>query len=286
MTIIVPVYNDAINLLNCINALKNQTYPKNFLEIIVIDNGSTSDLKNIIHDDEIKLLYELTVQSSYAARNKGLLNSSGDIIAFTDSDCTPCVKWIEEGVKELQSQKADMLSGNVRFKISEPPTGAELWDAITNMQIADNIKQRNVSKTANLFVNRYVFDSVGLFPQTLRSGGDVIWTGMATSAGFKLVYHANAEIEHPARKLKALLKKQFRVGLGQAAILQSLNARKRMKQIALRILPLRLRSIQRMLDNKRIKVSSILLLRVWLAAHLCRFITVSGNIFGLFSRKY
>jgi hypothetical protein len=81
-----------------------------------------------------------------------------------------------------------------------------------------SIEKRGVAKAGNLFVHRRVFENLGLFPDHLRSGGDVLWTEQATKAGFKLIYSPRANAFYPARTLFPLLKKSCRVGKGQMAL--------------------------------------------------------------------
>lgn len=218
ISVIIPVFNDSERLRLCLQALDHQTYPLESYEIIVIDNNSTENLGRIVAlHKQAKLGFEAT-RGSYAARNKGISLAKGNILAFTDSDCIPQPNWIQSGVETLQSDLADMVGGNVIFTFSKNKSIAEVYDSRTNMQIRQNIENRKVSKTANLFTKKHVFDKVGLFPNHLKSGGDVIWTKMATENGFKLVYSEKAAVHHPARPLLPLLKKQYRVGKGQPFI--------------------------------------------------------------------
>ena len=88
VTVIVPVYNTAKYLPECLNSVINQSY-KN-LEIICIDDGSTDDSSKIIEqyakkDPRIKPVHQSN-QGQSAARNVGLAKATGDFISFIDSD--------------------------------------------------------------------------------------------------------------------------------------------------------------------------------------------------------
>jgi glycosyltransferase AglE len=83
------------------------------------------------------------------------------------------------------------------------------------MQQERSIRDRKVAKTANLFVRATVFSVVGRFPDAMKSGGDVYWTRRATTLGHRLVYARQAEVAHPTRRLRDLLRKQYRVGKGR-----------------------------------------------------------------------
>jgi len=218
VSVIVPVYNEVSRISTCIQALLEQTYPSGKYEVLIVDNGSSDGTRDVVQRYPVTLLIEDQIQGSYAARNKGINHARGRILAFTDSDCTPVPSWIENGVNALGLHKADLASGNVRFVYSWRPTRSEIIDSITNMQIEQNIRERHVTKTANLFARSELFKKIGLFPYRLQSGGDVIWTGQAVKQGCKLVYAPEAEVSHPARRIYALIKKQYRVGKGQTCI--------------------------------------------------------------------
>jgi len=288
VSVIVPVFNDPNGIRACVEALLAQSYPKESVEVIVVDNGSTDSTADCVGAMGVNLVRENDTRGSYAARNKGLGSARGTIIAFTDADCLPSPHWLAEGVRCLVNRPADLVSGPIRFRLSEPPRGAELWDAVTNMQIEENIRRRQVSKTANLLVRRAVFDAIGPFPDRLRSGGDVIWTGRATAAGFHLAYHPPAVIEHPARRLAALLNKQFRVGRGRAAMAREdrSGTLDQLSRIALGLLPNRLRSTRRILSEHGRDCPTVLTLRVWAAAWASRSATALGHLTGLLFRAY
>lgn len=214
VSVIVPVYNDPGGIKQCLKAVQEQTYPSDRYEVFAVDNGSTDKTQKMIKEfDDVHLLIEDEVQGSYAARNRGIEKATGDVLAFTDADCTPAPEWMNAGVETLQRENADLSAGRVIFTSSPVPSAAEQFDARANMQ-NDKGVTKGYAKTANLFVRAPVVDEIGPFPEQLRSGGDVYWTRKATDAGFKLAYAGSAVIEHPAREFRELLRKQYRVGKG------------------------------------------------------------------------
>jgi glycosyltransferase involved in cell wall biosynthesis len=87
VSVIIPSYNCGPYLSNAISSVLQQTY-KNF-EIIVVDDGSTDNTGNIIEPfvDRIKFIKQVNLGVS-AARNTGLKEATGDLIAFLDADDT------------------------------------------------------------------------------------------------------------------------------------------------------------------------------------------------------
>ncbi len=87
VSIIIPTYNNANTICRAVDSCINQTY-KN-IEIIVIDDGSTDNTKDVLSkynkDVRLKYLYQENQERS-AARNHGLDVARGEYIQFLDSD--------------------------------------------------------------------------------------------------------------------------------------------------------------------------------------------------------
>ena len=85
VSVIIPTYNRAKFLLDAIESVLNQTYPN--VEIIVIDDGSTDNTKEVLKPFDGKIRYLSSNHSGVAhARNLGMRAASGKYIAFLDSD--------------------------------------------------------------------------------------------------------------------------------------------------------------------------------------------------------
>lgn len=215
VSIIVPVYNGASVIRANIESLLNQTYPIDRYEIIIVDNGSTDETAAIARSyPRVVVCEESTIQGSYAARNKALEIARGEIIAFTDVDCIAHQAWIEEGARCLVEQNADAVGGSIQFIFSDNPTASEQWDSLVSLNNEATIRNKGVAVTANLFVNKVLFGTIGAFRSDLRSGGDFEWTARVTRSGHSLVYCDAAIVSHPARGFVELMKKSRRVGSG------------------------------------------------------------------------
>lgn len=281
VTVIIPVHNDPQGIQASLKELKAQTYPQERFEVLVVDNRSDPPLPPTLADGNATILQENHTQGSYAARNRAIQQAQGDILAFTDADCRLTPQWLHEGVRALVDQKADLAGGHVRFTFSKKKSAAQAYDSVSNMQIEQNIRERSVAKTANLFARRPLFDQVGLFPAHLRSGGDVVWTQRATDQGHRLVYAPSAIVEHPTRSLIPLLKKQYRVGKGQGAFCKTDNTGPGiMSRIAFGCLP-------PLLIRKKIKQlrqqgfsGMLFVIRLWCVAYLLKLTTTTGLIAG------
>lgn len=212
ISVIVPVYDDEFRLKNCLSALELQTYDEALYEVIVVDNNSSAPLDDVVLAfPHARLIVERKI-GSYAARNSGIRISQGKALAFTDSDCIPSKVWLESGVKALTSiDNCGLVGGKVDLSFQDPinPTPVEIYDKKSAFPQKKYVMQNKFSVTANLFTFRSVFDSVGLFDEDLRSGGDQEWGKRVSQAGYKLIYSENAIVSHPARSSKLELKKKI-----------------------------------------------------------------------------
>ena len=88
ISVIVPVYNVKAYLERCVNSILKQSYEN--LEVILVDDGSTDDSKNICDsfaasDGRVRVIHQSN-KGVATARNTGINNSNGEFICFVDSD--------------------------------------------------------------------------------------------------------------------------------------------------------------------------------------------------------
>ncbi|HPD07775.1 glycosyltransferase family 2 protein [Patescibacteria group bacterium] len=103
ISVIIPVYNQADKIGRCLDSLLAQTY-RDF-EIIIVDDGSTDNLDEVLLAYETKLQdakipYKIIVQENRganAARNRGWAEAQGDFLLFSDADIT----WRPDALEKL-----------------------------------------------------------------------------------------------------------------------------------------------------------------------------------------
>jgi glycosyltransferase involved in cell wall biosynthesis len=216
VSVIIPVYNDAQRLRTCLGALEQQTYPKDSYEVLVIDNGSKDSIEPVVAPFKQAVALVESIPGSFAARNKGISIAKGSVLAFTDADCIPSPQWIEKGVEELGSNPGcGMVAGRIDLFFKDPahPTSAELYDVVMiGLPQKQFVEEYHFGATANVFTTPCVFDRVGLFDATLKSGGDNDWGRRVFAAGLPVLYGDEAIVMHPARdSLREMIRKIVRV---------------------------------------------------------------------------
>lgn len=204
VSVIIPVYNDSQRLKLCLAALEQQTYPPSCYDVIVVDNGSEDAemVKKMVTQSSQAIVIEESTPGSYAARNRGISLSNGEVIAFTDADCIPAADWIEQGVKHLlQTPNCGLVAGKIElfFKNPQQLSRVELYENVTAFRQREHLEKYHYGSTANVFTFRQVFDQVGLFDASLKSSGDLDWGHRVYACGYQQVYAEDTRISHPAR---------------------------------------------------------------------------------------
>jgi GT2 family glycosyltransferase len=209
VSVVIPHYQDLVRLDLCLAALERQSYPREQIEIVVADNASPVGEAAVAA--AIKGRAKLVVchdRGAGPARNAGVAASSGEVLAFIDSDCLAEPDWIKNGLAGLAA--FDFVGGRVKVLIDDPAriSGAEAFEAIFAFDFATYINKKGFTGAGNLLCPRPVFDKVGGFAAAVSE--DVEWSYRATAAGFRLGYVADAVVGHPARRNWAELKAKWR----------------------------------------------------------------------------
>lgn len=121
ISVIIAAYNEEACIERCLESVKNQTY-KDF-EILVIDGESKDKTVEISRKYTDKIFYS-NKGSPGPARNVGVANCSGDIVAFTDADTVVDSHWLERINLAFKDPKMVGVGGILR------PLDARLLDKI------------------------------------------------------------------------------------------------------------------------------------------------------------
>jgi glycosyltransferase involved in cell wall biosynthesis len=212
VSVVIPFRCDLESLAACLECLSRQTWPP--FEILAVNNGpedSDAPLRKLYPG--VRWLFEAK-PGSYNARNCALSHASGDIVAFTDSDCQPAPDWLAKGVDALRTSKATIAGGNIRLiePANRPLNVYEIFEsqrfAMANSQRM--VETRGFVATANAFTYRDVFQRTGVFDGALRSSGDREWSERAVAGGETIRYVPSAIVFHPRRSTFAAISKKTR----------------------------------------------------------------------------
>ena len=119
ISVIIPVYNEEAFVEKCIDSVVNSDYPKEKMEIMVIDDGSTDNTWSVLvglaakYMDRITLLQNPQNMGKRAAMANGIRNSTGEIIITVDSDTVVSPNAFSEIVKGFVDPKTGAISGKI-----------------------------------------------------------------------------------------------------------------------------------------------------------------------------
>lgn len=119
VSIISPVRNAERTIETTIQYLLNVDYPRDKMEIVFADGGSTDKTQEIIKKWQekhpfITLVLVPDSKSPGHARNAALKVVKGEYILFTDGDCAPHKDWIEKMVEPfIKDPEVGMVGGEV-----------------------------------------------------------------------------------------------------------------------------------------------------------------------------
>jgi GT2 family glycosyltransferase len=218
--VIVPIYNREADVAPLLASLYQQDFPRDQVEYIIVDNASGDRTRYLIegalgsgHDGNwnVRLLAERDIQSSYAARNRGILAAFGRLFVFTDSDCRPNADWLSQIVAPFADESVGIVAGQVD---PVPSRGCvERYSAQRNAVSQQGTLAhpfRPYGQTANLAVRRSVIERTGMFRPFLLSGGDADLCWRAAEGGWQVCLAANAIVCHRHRANVRGLIEQYR----------------------------------------------------------------------------
>lgn len=114
VSVIIAAYNAAETIDATLKALEAQTSPREHFEIIIADDGSTDATKHIVDEAiarkrmTLKYIYQKN-QGVGIARNLGVSLATGDVLAFTDADCTCDTDWISVIRQQIRQAKKQLI---------------------------------------------------------------------------------------------------------------------------------------------------------------------------------
>lgn len=122
VTVIIAARNEEANIGRTLDCIVGQEFPRELLEVIVVDDHSTDETGNVVKGYAGRGVHLITLNegnklNSYKkfAINKAIHASTGEIIVTTDADCRMGPRWLMNVVQYMQSQQKVMVSSPVCY---------------------------------------------------------------------------------------------------------------------------------------------------------------------------
>ncbi len=116
VSIVIPAYNEEKNIDSCLKSIFNSNYPKNKLEVIVVDDGSTDKTLKIVKDYKKARVVKQNHLGKVEALNLGALNSSYNFILTVDADTTLDKNCLRELLTPFSDKNIGATTGNNNVK--------------------------------------------------------------------------------------------------------------------------------------------------------------------------
>ena len=117
-SVIVPAYQAADVIGDCVRALGRQTVDRGRYEIIVVDDSSTDATGDAARESGVDRVLHIPHGGPSKARNAGIEAARGEIVLFTDADCEPAEDWIAAMVAPLRDSQVMGVKGTYRTQQS------------------------------------------------------------------------------------------------------------------------------------------------------------------------
>lgn len=218
LSIIIINYNTSYLLRKCLDSIINnnqELITQNNIEIIVVDNGSTDESKEIIKKDypQVKLLTNKTNLGFGKANNQGINNASGNYILLLNTDTFVKPEAVERILTYAKNQKTPRFIGGKLFNEDESPQPScgpfyNLWIIFLMLFLKgdkfgltrhspDKITRTDWVSGACLLGKKGDFGKVGLFDENIFMYMDEIdFLYRAKDKGYVVIFYPDAHFIH------------------------------------------------------------------------------------------
>jgi glycosyltransferase involved in cell wall biosynthesis len=219
ISVVICTYNRATIIGDAIISVINQTIDRELVEIIIVDNGSTDNTRQVIEkyysNNPINIHYVIEPSHGLStARNTGASMAQGEIIAYIDDDAIAEPEWLIKLLEVYEYHKDAWIVGG-KIKINwevQPPEWLHpaFWGFLGQLEISDCVKPIKLPERiggGNFSIRRDALQAIGQFSTkfgrnetNLLSGEEVELMHRVEQKGGKIYYTPHAIVWHLGSK--------------------------------------------------------------------------------------
>ncbi|MFU0823641.1 glycosyltransferase family 2 protein [Clostridium sp.] len=230
VSVIIPCRNEEEYIGECLDGFINQTYPKEYFEVLVCDGLSTDKTRDIVKSynrkyNNIKLLDNKGL-SAPKGMNVGIRSSKADVIIIFGAHACPDKEFIENNVKALENEEAGCVGGPITT-ISKNDTGKAIALAMSSPFGVGNAffrfakEEMFVDTVAFGAYKRDVLDSVGYFDEELVRNQDDELNYRVIKGGYKILLSPKIKSTYYSRgSLRKLWRQYYQYGFWKVRVMQ------------------------------------------------------------------
>ena len=222
ISVIIPAHNAAKTIQACLQAIKNQQLPSAIHhEVIVVNDGSTDETATIAAAAKAKIINHGGKRGVAAARNSGISAARGEIILFTDADCTPQENWVTEMLRPFADKAIIGCKGI--YATSQP----ELVARFVQIEYEDKYDLLHTQSHID-FIDTYsaayradILKSYGGFDERIFYVEDQELSFRLAAQGYAMVFQPTAVVyHHHSKTLWGYFRKKVMIGYWKAQIIR------------------------------------------------------------------
>lgn len=227
LSVVIPAYNAAASIGDQLGALIAQRWSGTW-EIVVADNGSSDGTVGVVEaftrsHDRVRLVDASDHSGAAHARNRGVEAAHGRLIAFCDADDVVAVGWLAAIADGLRL--SSFVTGPQEYERLNAPWLHGVYGTVPARQLQTFQGIFPFGPTANLGIDRALFEDVGRFDRSISIFEDLELCLRVWLAGVQLRYLPDAVVHYRYRpNLRTLWKQAVSYGAGAPAIARRLAA--------------------------------------------------------------
>ena len=227
ISIIIPAKNEEKLIRTCLSSLQALDYPKENLEIIVVDGLSTDHTVDVAREMGAVVLRN-EKQTVSPGRNLGFENAKGELIAFTDADCIVDKQWLASSIKYFEKEEVACVGGPNYTPEDESDFGKAVGFVFDQPIFAAGsiharqlpiVKEVNSIPGCNAIYRQSALKQVMPLDESMLTADDTLLNQKIIDAGYKLLYTPDVIVLHYRRPTPLRLWKQFyRYAIGRLQV--------------------------------------------------------------------
>ena len=223
VSIIIPTKNEGDVLKNCLNSIQNLEYPKDKMEVIIVDAHSRDNTVEIAKKFGCKVVYE-NVGTRAGACNIGVKNAKGEYIAFTDADCVLQKDWMKNLIKQFNDEKIASVGGPNTTPEDDTEFAKCVGAVLSFLSkpgaryglVADRATWTFHNSGCNAAYRKDVIEEAGGFNNKLVTCEDEEMDYRIGEKGYKLLFTPDAVVYHYRRPTwKRFYKQAYKYAVGR-----------------------------------------------------------------------
>ena len=220
-SVIIPTRNRAIILKKALSSITRQTLAQKEFELIIIDNGSTDNTKEIVDSfsgkiDNLVYIYDDS-PGLHVGRHMGLIASNSDILVYGDDDIETFPTWLESVLETFEDDDVVLVGGKnlPNFESTPPDWISKMWEKeegrkilgyLSILDFGDEKKEINPGFVfgCNFSIRKKILlEAEGFHPDGMpqeliryRGDGESYVSRYILKKGYKTIYNPKASVYH------------------------------------------------------------------------------------------